>query len=302
MSQRPTPILTPQPRVGPVSGPRVGSGSLNKASPRSGGIASINKAGSGGGSGAAHGGEVHRRSAGTLPGLARTASALRQQPGSGGGGGTGVGSQTGGGGGGGKIGSGTLAAAGKAIQGSTTTAGRPSPLLSLPAHLRQSTVPRIPSPLGRGTPGKQKQKSLGTNLAGVRKDIKQSLPVRTSKITQKHVFLPEEPQTKPLPASMSRTSTGTVRYSAPPQARYEGDGPGDGDRNEDKDAGEGKDERSEAEKMTKSQREEARLPRLTAYATADGYRNKLLQNYLKREHGVGVVRVFDDAIYAVSIR
>jgi uncharacterized Rmd1/YagE family protein len=60
------------------------------------------------------------------------------------------------------------------------------------------------------------------------------------------------------------------------------------------------DERSEAEKMSKSQREEAGLPRLTAYATADGYKMKLLQAFLKREHGVGVVRVFDDAVYAVS--
>jgi len=52
--------------------------------------------------------------------------------------------------------------------------------------------------------------------------------------------------------------------------------------------------------MSKSQRQEAGLPRLTAYATAESYRIKLLQAFLKREHGVGVVRVFDDAVYAVS--
>lgn len=51
--------------------------------------------------------------------------------------------------------------------------------------------------------------------------------------------------------------------------------------------------------MSKAQREEAGLPRLTAYATAEGYKTKLLQAFLKREHGVGVVRVFDDAVYAV---
>lgn len=60
------------------------------------------------------------------------------------------------------------------------------------------------------------------------------------------------------------------------------------------------DERSDAEKMTKREREEARLPRLTAYTTADSYRLKFLQAFLKREHGVGVVRVFDDCVYAVS--
>lgn len=59
-------------------------------------------------------------------------------------------------------------------------------------------------------------------------------------------------------------------------------------------------ERTEAEKMSKAQRQEAGLPRLTAYATAESYRIKLLQAFLKREHGVGVVRVFDDAVYAVS--
>lgn len=59
------------------------------------------------------------------------------------------------------------------------------------------------------------------------------------------------------------------------------------------------DERSDAEKMTKREREENGLPRLTAYGTAEGYRLKLLQAFLKREHGVGVVRVFDDCIYAV---
>lgn len=51
--------------------------------------------------------------------------------------------------------------------------------------------------------------------------------------------------------------------------------------------------------MSKAQRQEAGLPRLTAYATAESYRIKLLQAFLKREHGVGVVRVFDDAVYAV---
>jgi uncharacterized Rmd1/YagE family protein len=53
--------------------------------------------------------------------------------------------------------------------------------------------------------------------------------------------------------------------------------------------------------MTKAQREDAGLPRLTAYATAEGYRMKLLQAFLKREHGCGVVRVFDDAVYAVRL-
>ncbi|KAE8543511.1 hypothetical protein D1P53_000226 [Cryptococcus gattii VGV] len=59
------------------------------------------------------------------------------------------------------------------------------------------------------------------------------------------------------------------------------------------------DERSDAEKMTKREREENRLPRLTAYATAEGYKLKTLQAFLKREHGVSVVRVYDDCVYAI---
>lgn len=65
-------------------------------------------------------------------------------------------------------------------------------------------------------------------------------------------------------------------------------------------AGPAQEERSEAEKMTKREREENGLPRLTAYDTAESYRLKLLQAFLRREHGVGVVRVFDDCVYAVS--
>jgi uncharacterized Rmd1/YagE family protein len=60
-------------------------------------------------------------------------------------------------------------------------------------------------------------------------------------------------------------------------------------------------ERSDAEKMTKREREENGLARFTAYATAEGYRLKMLQAFLRREHGVGVVRVYDDCIYAVSL-
>ena len=52
--------------------------------------------------------------------------------------------------------------------------------------------------------------------------------------------------------------------------------------------------------MTKREREENGLARFTAYATAEGYRLKMLQAFLRREHGVGVVRVYDDCIYAVS--
>ncbi|WVQ81210.1 hypothetical protein IAT38_003332 [Cryptococcus sp. DSM 104549] len=181
---------------------------------------------------------VPRRNPGTVPGLARTASSLRQ---------------------------------------STPALRQSTPSTSLPAHLRNLSAPRIPSPLGKGTPARQ---------------LKQSLPARTSKTTERHVLLPEDPQLAPLPAS---PMGGPAALPPPPR----------------RDAGKERygvassavayhiDERSDAEKMTKREREENKLPRLTAYATAEAYRLKLLQAFLKREHGVSVVRVYDDCVYAV---
>ncbi|RSH95283.1 hypothetical protein EHS25_000370 [Saitozyma podzolica] len=183
---------------------------------------------------------VPRRSAGAVPGIARTASSLRQ--------------------------SSPLASTG--------------PLASLPAHLRNLSAPRIPSPLGKGTPARQ---------------AKQSLPVRTSKTTERHVFLPEDPQLAPLPKSPMGSSV----HLAPPPRSQAGPSVSSMGRRESALPPYHHDERSDAEKMTKREREEARLPRLTAYDTAEGYRLKLLQAFLKREHGVGVVRVFDDCVYAV---
>ncbi|ORX39069.1 hypothetical protein BD324DRAFT_308968 [Kockovaella imperatae] len=177
-----------------------------------------------------------RRSAGALPGLARTASSLRQG------------------------------------QEASRTTGN---LASIPAHLRNMSTPRIPSPLGKGTPAR---------------GVKQSLPVRTSKTTERHVLLPEDAQLAPIPRSPmgSQVSLSLIPPPKPPppaigSSRHAPPG----------------DERSDAEKMTKRERQENGLPRLTAYATAEAYRLKLLQAFLKREHGVGVVRVFDDCIYAV---
>ncbi|KAK8843341.1 hypothetical protein IAR55_006997 [Kwoniella newhampshirensis] len=199
--------------------------------------------------------QIPRRNPGTLPGLARTASNLRQ---------------------------------------GTPHAPSSSTLASLPAHLRHLSAPRIPSPLGMGTPARQ---------------LKQSLPVRTSKTTERHVFLPEDPQLAPLPKSPMGSQ---VDLTLPPPRSIPGPSSstssssatlpkeGRGHYASGSYSGHGHyDERSDAEKMTKREREENKLPRLTAYATAEGYRLKLLQAFLKREHGVGVVRVFDDCVYAV---
>ncbi|WRT69029.1 uncharacterized protein IL334_006012 [Kwoniella shivajii] len=201
---------------------------------------------------------IPRRNPGTLPGLARTASSLRQ---------------------------------GTPLAPSSST----SSLASLPAHLRNLSAPKIPSPLGRGTPAR---------------GVRQSFSSRTSKTTERHVLLPEDPQLAPLPKSPMGSQ---VNLLAPPPKALPNSGTttsgsgtsrdsigGTASRHQNSQSiGTSYDERSDAEKMTKREREENHLPRLTAYATAEGYRLKLLQAFLKREHGVGVVRVFDDCVYAV---
>ena len=108
------------------------------------------------------------------------------------------------------------------------------------------------------------------------------------------MLLPEDPQLAPLPKSPMGSKVDLV-----PPPRSAPHVPAAGPST--KPHGHGPDERSDAEKMTKRERQESGLSRLTAYATAEAYRLKFLQAFLKREHGVGVVRVFDDCLYAVSL-
>lgn len=99
---------------------------------------------------------------------------------------------------------------------------------------------------------------------------------RTSKTSQKLVVLPSAPQTKPLGSDEflthgHETDTGVREY------------------------------KSEAERMSKEQRKRAGFKRLTAYCIAESFKMKLLTSFLKREHNV-LPRVFDEALYVVSIR
>jgi uncharacterized Rmd1/YagE family protein len=56
--------------------------------------------------------------------------------------------------------------------------------------------------------------------------------------------------------------------------------------------------KSGPERMTKAERRRAGCRRITAYWIADGFRMKLLANFLKREHNV-IPRSFDEALYVV---
>lgn len=102
---------------------------------------------------------------------------------------------------------------------------------------------------------------------------------RTSKTSQRHVLLPSEAQTKPLPDEEEQLTD-----------------------LEDRDIAAGRrPSRTIGERLTKDERERAGYARLTAYSVAGGITKKLLAAFLKREHAV-LPRVFDEAIYAVSFK
>lgn len=117
--------------------------------------------------------------------------------------------------------------------------------------------------MGRGTPP--------------RGPPKQSLPVRTSKLTQKHVFLPGDIQTRPLPYEEGRRPP--TAYEQQQQEEVEA-------------------RFRMAERMGKEERESEGYNRLTAYAVGERYKMKSLAAFSKREHNAWA-RQYDEAIYTV---
>ncbi|EJD40214.1 DUF155-domain-containing protein [Auricularia subglabra TFB-10046 SS5] len=111
-------------------------------------------------------------------------------------------------------------------------------------------------------PGVRERKlSIGATVAADATKVQ----ARTTKTAQKHVVLPSEAQTKPLPARADDEESFA---------------------------------HSRAERMTKEQREQEGFRRLTAYCVADGFKMKLLAAFLKREHAVSP-RIYDEALYAM---
>lgn len=101
-------------------------------------------------------------------------------------------------------------------------------------------------------------------------------PHRASKLTQKLVFLPSDPQTKPLLSEIDEDAHG---YETDAGVRM-------------------REHKSEGERMTKAERRRAGYRRITAYCVAEGLKMKFLASFLKREHNV-MPRVFDEALYVV---
>jgi len=101
---------------------------------------------------------------------------------------------------------------------------------------------------------------------------------RTSKTHQRLVELPSDPQTRPLPAEEADNDA-IHGYETDTGVRM-------------------REHKSAIERMSKAERHRAGCRRITAYSLADGFRMKLLANFLKREHNV-VPRSFDEALYVV---
>lgn len=99
---------------------------------------------------------------------------------------------------------------------------------------------------------------------------------RTSKTSQKLVVLPSAPQTRALHADVDAELTHGYETDAGVRER-----------------------KSDAERMSKEQRQRAGFKRITAYCVAEAFKMKLLASFLKREHNV-LPRVFDEALYVVS--
>ncbi|KAG6918387.1 hypothetical protein DXG01_014788 [Tephrocybe rancida] len=129
---------------------------------------------------------------------------------------------------------------------------------------RRRALPRLPS--GKADDVKATRRASLTS-AGPKAQ-------RTSKTSQKLVVLPSAPQTRPLFTDDEDLTLG-----------HETDGV--------------RELKSQAERMSKEQREDAGFKRITAYCVAESFKTRLLASFLKREHNVAP-RIFDEALYAVS--
>ncbi|GJJ15049.1 hypothetical protein Clacol_009324 [Clathrus columnatus] len=147
--------------------------------------------------------------------------------------------------------------------------------MSRPKPVRMSSAPLIID-----IPGTRPIRSRTQPFTQISQLTRSAVPnpklSRTSKTSQRHVLLPSEPQTRPLPDEEEQLTD-----------------------LEDRDIAVGRrPSRTLAERLTKDERERAGYARLTAYSVAESIKMKHLAAFLKREHAV-LPRVFDEALYVV---
>lgn len=194
--------------------------------------------------------------------------------------------------------------------------------------IRAGTNPLLPTASTHATRSFLVPANAGPS-AGKGLNTMPSLPKhqRTTKTSQKLVVLPSAPQTKPLSKQLvlldeeQETSDDAAHPHGilPPKRaqkaqrnRSSAKGGIPRPRIQEPDSEEVhedtshpsqmriRDYKSSAERMSKEERKKAGYKRITAYCIAEGLRMKELAGFLKREHNV-LPRVFDEAIYAVSI-
>jgi uncharacterized Rmd1/YagE family protein len=149
-------------------------------------------------------------------------------------------------------------------------------------HHQQSHQTRPRPPTARTSSFSLQKPTLATSPALTSSPTGATKPPatqRTSKTHQRLVELPSDPQTRP-----HRVEDGEDEIHG-----YETDT-----------GVHMREHKSAIERMTKAERRRAGCRRITAYWLADGFRMKLLANFLRREHNV-IPRSFDEALYVVRV-
>ncbi|RUS27944.1 hypothetical protein BC938DRAFT_482540 [Jimgerdemannia flammicorona] len=109
---------------------------------------------------------------------------------------------------------------------------------------------------------------------------KQTQPLRSTKTSQKLVLFPEDAVDKSIPPEedidFDETASVAAGYVLPLDFTVSG--------------------RTDAERKKREEREASRLPRVTAYCTAEGYHLEPLRKFLREKHDV-LPRLYDECLY-----
>ncbi|KAI0032875.1 hypothetical protein K488DRAFT_48984 [Vararia minispora EC-137] len=144
------------------------------------------------------------------------------------------------------------------------------PSASSAQRLQQARRPSVSLPLSVPQLRRSSSATLKPKAAAVS---------RSSKTTQKLVFLPTDPQTQPIREVGAEDDDDVHGYETDAGVRV-------------------RERKSSAERMSKADRRRAGFRRITAYCVAESVRLKILASFLKREHNVAP-RAYDNAIYAM---
>lgn len=163
---------------------------------------------------------------------------------------------------------------------------RPKPLVAPLGSLRplRNAPPRLPAPAGPSRPSLQ-LKGTPARVPRYSLPVRAEKPVRTSKISGRHVLLPSESQLAPLPAQEER---GHAEDAASARMAWRAE------------------QRSDPvyhtfEHMTPQVRVQTPLPRLTSYAISAALHLPTLLAFLRREHGVRP-RLYEGCAYVLYFK